>query len=163
MDVETNENIKKVVINIRTMLIEQFLNFDENNPNKSMAAAMTGQFENIDEINRLVGIEVNIDEDAIDSVNESDYYLCKNRITKYNRESNNSNATVGEKRMGYIYMLIRKQDIVCCKWVYLSDLDDKDRSKQYDWMNWNIVAANWVIYTLPTCQTDGFVYGSLME
>ena len=163
MELETIVNIEKVVHNIRRMLIEQYLNFDEENPNKSMAAAMTGDFDNIDEIQRLLNIDIDLSDESLSNVSEHDYYLCKNRITRYNKDSNETNEAVGEKRMGYIYMLIRKEDTVCSKWVYVSDACDKDTNKEYEWMGWTIVAANWVIYTLPTCNTDGFVYGSLME
>ena len=82
---------------------------------------------------------------------------------KFNRASTTNDESVGEKRMGYVYMLIRRADIVCCKWQYLNDNDDKGNDKLYQWMKWNVMAANWVIYTLPECTMDGFVYGSLME
>ena len=96
MDTESNENIKKVVHNIKRMLIEQYLNFDENQPNKSMEAAMTGNFDNVEEINRRVSINIDLCEEATRNVTELEYYLCKNRITKYNRASTNNDDSVGE-------------------------------------------------------------------
>ena len=163
METETNKNIKKVVQIIKQMLIEQYLNFNENHPNKSMEAAMTGNFDNIEEINRRVNINIDLSEEAARNILERDYYLCKNRITKFNRTHTTNNEAVGEKQIGYMYMLIRKADIVCCKWIYINDINDKANIKLHQWMKWNIMATNWVIYTLPQCEMDGFVYGSLME
>jgi hypothetical protein len=160
---ESNEYITKVVDNIRILLIEQYLNYDDNNPLKSMEAALTGDYDNKKEIERRVNIVVDLDDDQMNQVTEEEYYLCKNRLTKFTRIGGQSSRNCSEERMGYLYMLMRKSDVVCCKWKYVDDSGDKTNNKEYEWMEWNVMAANWITYTVPGCQLEGFVYGSLME
>ena len=160
---EDNHHITKVVDNIRILLIEQYLNYDNDNPLKSMEAALTGEYDNKNEIERRVNIAIDIPEDEMNDVSEGEYYLCKNRLTKYTRKCDATNTIASQDRMGYVYMLMRKTDVVCCKWKYISDSDDLTNNKHYSWMKWNITAANWITYTVPGCNLDGFVYGSLME
>ena len=62
---ESNNYIIKVVDNIRILLIEQYLNYDDNNPLKSMQAALTGEYDNKKEIERRVDIVVDIDDDEM--------------------------------------------------------------------------------------------------
>ena len=160
---ETNICMKKIVANIRLMLIEQYLNYDNECPLKSMAAAMTGKYENKEEIDRLIKIEVDLNDEDMTHVSQDVYYLCKNRLTKFTRSSNSDNRCDYDTRMGYVYMLMRKADVVCCKWIYIDDEGERSGHRSYNWMNWNILAANWITYTIPSCNLEGFVYGSLME
>ena len=106
MSTENNDKITIIVSNIRRMLIEQFLNFDKNDPNKSMAAALTGQFENTEEITRRSNIVIDLKDEIAHHVSESDYYLCKNWLTKFIRSTTNNPNDKREERMGYVYMLV---------------------------------------------------------
>ena len=160
---ETKEHMKKVVANIRLMLIEQYLNYDNECPLKSMAAAMTGKYENKEEIERRININVDITDDDVNGVSQDEYYLCKNRLTKFTRTTTSDSNGNYETRMGYVYMLMRKVDVVCCKWIYIDDKGEDSNHRTYNWMNWDVLAANWITYTIPGCNLEGFVYGSLME
>ena len=64
MERENNEKIKKIAHNIKRMLIEHQLNFDENYPNKNMENAMTGNFDNVEEINRRTSLNVYLNEEV---------------------------------------------------------------------------------------------------
>ena len=97
------------------------------------------------------------------SVSEKDYCLCKNRLTKFVRSSANNPAENKEERMGHVCMLLRKKDIVCCKWAHVNDEKERDKNKECCWMNWEVTAANWIVHALPNCALEGFVHGSLME
>ena len=160
---EEKNYITKLVVNIRTLLIEQYLNYDNDNPLKSMEAALTGEYDNKNEIERRVNIAIDIPEDEMYKVTEAEYYLCKNRLTKFTRKCASTNTNESQERMGYVYMLMRKEDVVCCKWKYVDDNDEKINNNEYSWMKWNVTATNWITYTVPGCQLEGFVYGSLME
>ena len=71
---EDNHHITKVVDNIRILLIEQYLNYDNDNPLKSMEAALTGEYDNKNEIERRVNIAIDIPEDEINDVSEGEYF-----------------------------------------------------------------------------------------
>ena len=52
-----------------------------------MAAAMAGKYENKEEIERRIKIDVDLSEEDMNSVSQDEYYLCKNRLTKFTKTS----------------------------------------------------------------------------
>lgn len=152
--VETNEDIlQNIFTQLRWYILEEKLNKSTSDPLQSMIQSV------YDTHKTNPNGPVKSFDTPKPTINQSNYYVVKNRLTKYGND-----IVENETRAGYMYVLVKKENDVSVSFFYVHDsqgLTNAPESKK--WVQWEHSDEGWIIYDGDDGHFHGYISGCLYD
>ena len=160
--VETNEDIlQHIFTQLRWYILEEKLNMSTSDPVQSMIQSVYGSHEtdpNAPVMISLLGEPICFDTPET-VINQDNYYVVKNRLTKYEDD-----IVENETRAGYMYVLVKRKNHVSVSFFYVHDsqgLTNTPESKK--WVQWQHSDEGWIVYDGDNGHFRGYISGCLYD